>query len=210
MGKNPPSSNALQQYAVNQSGQMDVIYQPLYDYVTYAQAGQTQLNFFQNPKGQSGKTAADTNMTNAGMLPAPQKFLVESISIDFQPGNEIAMNTVDGVANNWQDVFDVANSGYLSFDVGSKNQLEVAPLGAFPPAHRLAGSSSVTGTDSVANTITGVDYAQFAGKEFLITPITIPANQNFSVTLNWPTAVPITVAARIGVRLNGWLYRSVQ
>lgn len=205
-----PQANALDKFAVNKAGELSVIYQPLYDYQTYALAGQTSLSFFQNPIGQNGKTLEDTNMRSSGQLPKPQRFLCESISIDFFPGNPVNLDSVDSSNLNWNDVYDVMKSGWLDFTVGSTSMLEQAPIGAFPPAYRLGGGASVTGAASLANTITGVDYASFAGKTFEIIPLTLPANQNFNVTLNWAQAVPISIAARIGVKLNGSLYRAVQ
>lgn len=205
-----PTPNALDKYAVNSAQGMDVVWQPLYDYQTYAQAGQTSLNFFQLPVGQGGKTLADTNLEAAGQLPAPQKFIVESIQIDFYPGGDVNGSAVDGTAVNWDDCYTVLQSGWLDFVVGSKSRLVQAPIGAFPPVYRLGGGAAVTGEASVANTISSVDYASFAGKEFMIIPVTLPANQNFKVTLNWPTAVAINNDARIGVKLNGNLFRAVQ
>ena len=208
--RQPPAPGALDKFAVNSAQGMDVVWQPLYDYTTYAAAGQTSLTFFQTPIGQGGKTLADTNLESAGQLPSPQKFIVESISIDFFPGGDVNGTTVDGSAANWDDVYTVMKSGWLDFVVGSKSRLQQAPLGAFPPAYRLGGGAALTGAASVANTITSVDYASFAGKEFSIIPVTLPATQNFKVTLNWPTAVAINVDARIGVKLNGTLFRAVQ
>ncbi len=209
-GRQAPGSGALQKYSVNSANDMDVIWQPLYDFQTYALAGQTSLNFFQLPVGQGGKTLEDTNMESAGQLPSPQKFIVEAISIEFYPGNPVDMGAVDGTPANWQDTYDVMKSGWLDFVVGSKSRLQQAPIGAFPPAHRLGGGAAVTGATAVANTISGVDYASFAGQMFNIVPVALPENQNFKVTLNWAAALPITVAARIGVKLHGNLYRSVQ
>lgn len=207
--RQPPSANALDKFSVNAANGLDVIWQPLYDYQTYAQAGQTSLSFFQAPIGQGGKTLEDTNMESAGQLPAPQKFIVESISIDFFPGNDVGRDGNAGLAENWDDVYSVMKSGWLDFIVGSKSRLQQAPLGAFPPAYRLGGAAAETG-ESAATTTSVIDYASFAGREFSIIPVTLPANQNFKVTLNWAAALPISVAARIGVKLNGTLYRSVQ
>lgn len=208
--RQPPSPGALDKFAVNSSQGMDVVWEPLYDYQTYAQAGQTSLAFFQVPIGQGGKTLADTNIQSAGQLPAPQKFIVESIQVDFYPGGDVNGTTVDGSTVNWDDVYTVLKSGWLDFTVGNKSRLQQAPIGSFPPAYRAAGGAALTGAASVANTITSVDYASFAGREFSIIPVTLPANQNFNVTLNWPTAVAINNDARIGVKLNGTLFRSVQ
>jgi len=209
-GRKPPSANAISQYAVNQAGAKDVVYQPLYDYQTYALAGQTSLSFFQNPIGQSGKTLADTNMSIGGSLPAPQMFIVSAICIDFFPGNDVNLSAVDEDSKNWDDVYTFMKSGWLDFTVGTKSQLQQAPLGSFPPTYRLGGGAALTGQNAAAGTITGTDYASVAGQTFNIIPVTIPATQNFIVTLNWPTAVAINAAARIGVKLMGDLYRSVQ
>jgi len=210
LGRQPPAPGALQKFSVNSANDMDVIWQPIYDFQSYALAGQTSLSFFQQPIGQNGKTLEDTNMESAGQLPSPQSFIVEAISVEFYPGNPVLMGAVDDTADNWQDTYDVMKSGWLDFMVGSKSRLQQAPIGAFPPAHRLGGSSAVTGAAAAANTITGVDYASFAGQMFSIVPVALPANQNFKVTLNWSAALPINVAARIGVKLHGNLYRSVQ
>lgn len=208
-GRQVPAPDALNKYAVNAAGGMDVIWQPLYDFATYAAAGQTSLSFFQLPIGQNGKTLADTNMESAGQLPAPQKFLVESVCVEFFPGNEVGADGNAGLSENWNDVYDVMQSGYLDFIVGSKSRLQQGPIGIFPPGYRLGGAAALTG-ESAATTTSVIDYASFAGREFSIIPVTLPANQNFKVTLNWPAAVPISVDARIGVRLNGTLFRSVQ
>lgn len=210
MGRQAPLSADLERYSVNNANQKDVIWQPLYDYQSYAIAGQTSLNFFQNPIGQNGKTLEDTNMESSGQLPAPQMFIVEAISIDFFPGGSANLAGVDATAENWDDVNTFMQSGWLDFRVGSKSRLQQAPLGSFPPPYRLGGSSAVTGAASVANTITGVDYASMAGQTFSIIPVTLPANQNFTVSLNWAAAVPLNAAARVGVKLHGNLYRSVQ
>lgn len=41
-------------------------------------------------------------------------------------------------------------------------------------------------------------------------PVMLEPTQNFKVTLNFPTAVAITNAGRIGVNLHGVLYRNSQ
>ncbi len=209
-GRRPPESNALDKYSVNAAGNMSVVYEPLYDYQNYAVLGQSSLNFFQNPIGQNGKTLDDTNMTSAGQLPAPQKFIVDAISIDFFPGGAVNGNTVDGTAINWDDVYTFMKSGHLEFTVGTLPVLRQAPLGAFPAPYRLGGGAAVYGAAALANTVTTIDYASMAGQPFSIIPVTIPANQNFAVSLNWAVAVPINSIARVGIKLHGSLFRSVQ
>lgn len=210
IGRKIPASNALKKYSVNAPNDMDVIYQPLYDYQDYNFAGQTSLIFFQNPIGQNGKTLDDTNMESAGQMPSPQSFVVEGICIDFFPGNAVGTAGIDATADNAQDVYKVMQSGHLNFVVGVKPRLQQAPLGAFPPNYRMAGMSAISGQNTLVGGITLSDYASFAGQVFSIIPVTLESNQNFSVSLNWKTPVPIINTARIGVKLLGTLYRSIQ
>jgi len=206
-----PSLEELNQYNVNRAGQVEAIKASLYDFQTYAQAGQTQLQFFQTPKGQGGKTFADTNMTLAGSLPAPMSFLVECIEIYFFPANAISA-TGAVVAENWNDMYDVGKSGWLELFIGSKPYLDEAPLMKFPPRTGLTGQSSLSDTTSAAaSRVTVVDYASFGGPVYeMIPPILLVPSQNFNVTLNWPAAVAISLAGRIGINMGGILYRNSQ
>src|SRR5262245_43971825 len=72
-------------FAVNDLDKMEAITQPLYSYQSYPAAGAATLVFFQNPA--SGTvTREDTNMELAGQLPAPQKFLIQGVGVDYLPG----------------------------------------------------------------------------------------------------------------------------
>lgn len=207
-----PSLTELQQYNVNRPDQIEAIKASLYDFQPYAAAGQTQLSFFQTPKGgASGKTLADTNMTAAGSLPAPISFLVQSIEIYFFPLNGISA-TGEVVASNWNDVYTIAKSGWLELFIGSKPYLDEAPLIKFPPRCGIAGVGALSDTTTAAaDRVSKIDYASFGGEPYdLKPPILLVPTQNFEVTMNWPALVPITVAGRIGVQLGGILYRNSQ
>jgi len=204
----------LAKYRVNRPGQLEVLRQTLYDFQVYAQAGQTQLSFFQVPVGQSSKTEADTNMTLAGQLPAGQQFLAQSLEIYFFPGTILpgtgpVANVIDGFVN---DVWAVYKGGWLKFKVGSKDYLQEAPIGRFPPKTRLEGWSSENGnTTAAAALYTRTSYAVPAGRPYPIDPyILLESTQNFTVQLNWPAAVAVTNAGRIGAVLDGLLIRNSQ
>lgn len=223
--KNIPSGADLAQYSVNRTGQVEVVRQSLYDYQIYAQAGQPQLSFFANPIGQGTtshpgsagpKTRADTNMTLPGQLPAPIKYLVRSIELDFLPGVEpslgYAANAPSAFVN---DLYNVGRSGYLVFTIGSKDYLIEAPLHKFPPKTRFRTNSS----QSDATTAAAAQFSQTAsgywdGRAYVLdAPLYLESTQNFSITLNWPNAVALAAAdttARIGVILDGLLYRLSQ
>lgn len=191
-----------QQFSVNLDNVVEALWQPIYDLQTYAAAGQTLLTFFQNPTGAGGRTYLDTNMQAAGAFPAMQNFIATRIELAFVPG---AATTVAGYMT---DVLAVANSGYLEFTVGSKNFLRESPIGKFPPAQRL----DVFAVNDASAAATVFRYAQNRGEIYQITPVLIPSLQNFSITLNWPTAValPSTVAGSIRCTLGGYLFRSAQ
>ena len=209
-----PTLDDLQKYNVNRPGQIEGIRQSLYDFQTYAAAGQTSLTFFQVPIGQSGKTKADTNMDIAGSLAAPKRFFVESIEVLFFPGSAIDTFAAVAAANAAQadDVYTVAKSGYLDFFIGSKSYLSEAPIGRFPSKTGLKLISSVASNSATTGEVKS-EYATFGGMPYKLDPgILLVPTQNFNVTLNWPTAValPSTVAGRIGIVLNGILYRNSQ
>lgn len=208
----PPAITALQNYSVNREGQFEVIWQPLYDYQTYDMAGATQFTFFQNPVGQGGTTLADTNMRAAGQLPRPQEFLITGIQVLFTPGNAVAsaQNAAGTAQENWNDVSDVMlGDAWLELFIGSKAYCQDGPLAKFTQQFKLGGGGWTTGAGSVATT-DFIDYSVHSGRSYAITPVKLTANQNFNVTINFPTVIGTAADATIGVILDGFLYRLSQ
>lgn len=209
-GRVPMTLEQLRAYNPNRPDATEALWQPFYDFATYPAIGSTQLTFFQLPKGQGGKTLADTNMTLAGQFPAPTAFLLTGIMVPFFPGNPTSATAAAAVADeNWNDVVDVANSGWLELTIGSKPYLIDAPVGKFPANFTISGESALA-SSGADDSHTRVDFARPVGRYYEITPFLIPQSQNFSVTLNWPALVPVNVAARIGVILDGFYYRQSQ
>lgn len=199
----PPTLGALRGYSVNREGQAEVVWSPRYDYQVYPTTGATQFTFFQTPVGQGGTTLADTNMQSAGQMPRPQEFLVTGIQVVFSGGNPVS--AAAAVAQNWLDVNDVIfGDAWLDLFIGSKSYLQDGPIAKFPQQFRLGGAVD-EGTGAFM-----VDYAVGVGRYYAITPVKLTANQNFNVTLNFPTAVTVVTEATIGVILDGFLYRLSQ
>jgi hypothetical protein len=205
MGRPAPGLDALTQYRAYLADAKEVIWQPQYDFQAYAQAGQQTLSFFQVPNGQNGKTYADTNMDMAGQLPAGMNFLCTGIEIQFYPGGALEFTAANGVLD---DQYSVMKSGYLEFKLLQKNYLREAPLAVFPPLTGLVGFAATNLAAAGDGSL--IAYARNSGPTYQITPIAIPSSQNFSVVLNWPTAIAVSVAGRIGVRLLGYTYRNSQ
>jgi len=199
-----------EQYATHVQDAKEVIRQPLYDSATYAAAGQTSLSFFQTPKGQGGKTAADTNMELAGTLPMGKSFLVEEICLYALPSANPA--TATAVNDFLNDLYTIYKAGNLKFTISSKEYLNVAPLMMLPPKTGLEATSSAATT--VAATSMNTNYASASGEIFRFSPanLMIVSNTNFELTLNWPTALalPSGTTAKLFIVLGGVMYRWVQ
>lgn len=218
-----PNLQELQAYAVNRKGQYEGIRQSLFDFQTYAAAGQTSLIFYQVPIGQGGKTIDDTNIEIAGALPQPKHHLTESIELRFFPGvNPVTLTTGAGgtiaASNFTNDVYTFHKSGSLQYFIGSKTYLEESPLGRFPPKTSLESEFAVSIAQNQAvaadleNEIT-MDISYMKGRPYFVNPATllIPV-QNFKVSTLWATAValPSGQDARIGAVNDGVLYRQSQ
>jgi hypothetical protein len=231
-----PTMREFTQNLVAMIGKVEVIRQPLFDYVTYPTLGSAApFNFFSVPQGQglsssSGNVAnpkgeADTNMQLAGQLPAPQAFWCDGIEIDVQPGSSAAANayviqipsafavaaaaTVQAGAH---DVNAILSGGVLSFNISNKSYYKEGPLFRFPPRSALAldvaiESTSATVGESVKEKLRNV------GDPVLLNPgFGIMSSQAFGATITYPTAIPTPSGfnARIGVILNGYTFRPVQ
>jgi len=215
-GKIPPKISESRQFDVNRKGQVEAIWQPLYDFQTYAFAGTTSTyTFFAVPNGQSSKTFADTNMEMAAALPAPKSMLVTGIEVVFLPPDNPQLNgtqTALEAASQWNDAYVMFKNGYLDFFIGSKSYLIDAPIGKFSNSFRLGGAAAIAAAGEAVDNTSQIGYAAFVGPLYEITPIKLVSNQNFNVTLNFPTttALPGGADGRIGVILNGFLYRLSQ
>lgn len=213
----------------------DVIEGSLFDYQIYPTAGLTFLNFFSQGIGQglssspgfanNTKTPQDTNMLLNGQLPSGYNFLVQAVELDFEPGASAVANTyvpvapqsftvaaVGTIQNGVQDTNVLRVSGGLVMTVQSKEFVNDAPLGLFPPMNRLDLNAAVA-TNSAAVGEVLVAHARFAGRAYSLSiPRLIASNQSFNVKLAFPAAVatPSGFNGRIGVRLRGLMYRPVQ
>lgn len=234
-----PSLSEVMGYSVQRPDAVEGIRQTLYDFALYPTAGSTNIDFFQQPQGQglstaagnagNPKTLADTNMNAGGQLPNPLAFLMTSIEVLFWPGSSAAANTyvpqvlstfiavpvagtvpISSGALNDQNA--VLQTGFLDLTVISKPYLQEAQLLSFPPKTRfdvdcaVATNSATTGTSAIASGKAG-------GRPYYMNPpILIPPTTNFRVSLRWPVAVatPSGFNGRIGVRLDGFLYRNAQ
>ncbi|MGH7886248.1 MAG: hypothetical protein ACREPG_00155 [Candidatus Binatia bacterium] len=237
-----PSTSYLRRFAVNRPGQPEVIRQTLYDAELYPLAGQQQVLLFQRQIGAgfttaigaavgSPKTLADTNMTLAGQLPALLNFVLQSIELRFEPGRSAVAQTflpavwsdatdpASLVAANaglaaWNDFQQFVLSGWLVLRIGNKDYLTEAPLNRFPPKTRYDLFSAFAADGPVTTpAVYRAQVADMGGRPYFIDPpISLMSNQNFSVTLFFPSAIPTISGfnARVNCVLDGFTFRASQ
>lgn len=211
----PPSSDMLDpsRYAVNVEGMMEAITQPLYSYQSYPAAGSANpLQFFVTT-AVGATTIEDTNMQLAGQLPAPQKFLVQGVGVDFISGNAVAKFGAETANGNLNDFYAVMKRGVLTFNIGSKIYQTFSTMIQLPVRAHIDGVAA-TADATTASLQTMVQAGWSCGEVFKPRPLLIEASQNFSVTISYPggaVAIPSgDTGARIGVWLYGTLYRPAQ
>ncbi len=201
----------LSRNRVNIPNVKEVIWEPLYDTVTYPAAGASSLILFQDQIGKSGKTLSQTNMDLDGQLPSGKALKVVSVQLAFYSGFSSNLHAPGQVSDVTNDVRTFTENGSLKFRINSKEFLRQAPLGKFPPAERLDGFTAQATSKTVAgNSIDYTDYAVAAGRVFSISGLLLESNQNFHIELNDLPALPSGVDGRIVCTLNGWLGRNAQ
>lgn len=186
---------------VNIPGIKESIWQPLYDYQAYGPAAAQTLSFFQTPIGQGGKTLVDTNMELAGQIPTAQNFSITGIQVELLPGQLTTSAVLTAFTD---DLYAFYKTGALILRIGSKEYVRQGNLLKFPPVNELSIATSI------GNLAGQTNYGQASGREFEVEELLLTSNQNFSVTLQGLPALPSGIAARLGVTLNGYLFRNAQ
>lgn len=207
-----PSLNP-DQYAVMRAGMSEAIAQPLYHYQDYGTGGAAQYTFFQVPLGTATNGLEDTNMQNAGILPSPQKFLVQAIYVDFLSGLATSAFGAQSANTPINDVNFILRRGWLTFSIGQKDYFTMAPLMALPPRAHIGGVAALSDATTAGAALQGrisVGYSE--GDVFRLRPFLIDSTVNFSVKINFAAAVapPSATTGRIGVVMLGTFYRPLQ
>lgn len=191
-------------------GVEDYVSQPVYDSASFAQgAAFAQQTMFQQPRGQAGKTLAQTNMTGPGFLPNPQRLILRALRVF------IANNTVPtDMVNLLQNVSIQVTLGTKPYFLGFLGLL-TAGCGAMVSAAAQVGTAPA-GSAPLFATSNGVPDQRnvFA----LNQPLTIEQGEPIQVLLNADVpfnfaaagANPAGVGTTIYVILDGDLYRGVQ
>lgn len=222
----------LSTHRVGVPGTKDVIWNPLFDFISYPSAGAQLFTFYANPQGQGTsstpgagavpKQATDTNLTIGNQLTKGNEFYAigseslfypgvsnANLPLALLPGRALAAPTAAGQFVN--DVWSVGNGGIKVLKIGTDRvYINDGPLFMFPPCTRLALQAALAG-QGTSSTGTGmqIEYAAWSGEPYTIVPIYIESNQQFTMTVTYPVLIPTpsTQIGRLGDRLRGYLIR---
>jgi len=116
---------AQQQFIINSfkgqiyiSDQLDVQDTPIYDTLTYAASGTINTpnsSFFTNVESNSGKTLAQTNMTQNGKLDAPEAFSVFGVRLGWS--EDILRSDLQTLLNSWAYEFYLGKKEYQQANI---------------------------------------------------------------------------------------------
>lgn len=210
-----PNLSDLQAARTTIPGAKEVIAWTYYDRQVYPAAGITKMRFFQQIVGQQDsaghlRTSDDTNLEQAGTLPAGYHFLLKSISLRFYPG---VLPGRSGTASPLflNDVYTFNSHGSARFYVQTKDFVRIAPLEALPPPTRLEVNAALSDTTTAAaNRLTSVDYASACGRPLMLADLSILNGYTFGVELSWENGLvplPSGQAGNVYANLHGFLYR---
>lgn len=179
---------------------MDVQHTPLYDTITLAAAAvvnETTSAFFTNVGPASGKTLAQTNMTQSQRLPAPEAFSIFGLRLRW---SEDILNT---------DALALINGMALEFWLGQKFY-QRAPLWYFAPG----GGLNVVTTNNATEYISNGQVTRESMHKLAI-PIVIENQMTFFARLvGNPVALSAAAAGGTGLTLqlvlDGFYARGVQ
>lgn len=208
---------------------------PLWSFVDYPAAGAAILTFFGDSIGAGGLTAQMTNMQKAGS-PGQNHFLLKSIqtSVYIADWMENGAFTVDADVMYSDLIAGWAQAGMLRLTIGQRDYAQIPkPFLFCPPAngqHRIhnRGILALTLTEGTPNVFASSRTVHPSGtllerheSKYRVDPnILIEAEQNFQVTIEFPSGALAAIASnvvndstnplKVGVILDGIIFRPVQ
>jgi hypothetical protein len=171
-----------------------------YDSLVLTATG-TEFSLFQVPigGGATPKTLADTNMTNGGVLPQGQKFVVRAIRAEYLSHNSKGSADIDILYN-------FLRAATVRFFITGKDALFSKPLTEVMGIPMLWHTlPTVAGNNESISSM-----GRFVGVNVLNVPITLAALTNFEVRINIPAALGAVsiVADVLRLSLAGILVRA--
>lgn len=168
----------------------------------------------QDPDTGAAATQEDTNMQAASLLTAPNRMLVTKINVPVlcSTATSIPVGSLITTESFADDVTRIVSRGLFTFSLLNKEYLRLSPLGLLPAGLGVWGSVSAATTNSSLN-ITNAIVGNGAPSSHEGYRVFLPLETQtvFSATVGFPKSTLTTaIAVRIGVILNGVLYRPEQ
>ena len=185
------------------------LWQPLFDRVNIATTVPAENSFFAVPKGQAAtltrgtttasvtKTARDTNLSNAAVVPA-KMFKVMGLSLAYVHG------TVANNDTNPNDRSLFRGNAYFSWEIIDKTILTL-PVIAIPELNPITGVSTVENATTVVADCGGGGPGT-ALYRFPV-PLVLMPYENFSVTIKVDGTVTLTTTMDVYVFLHAFMRR---
>lgn len=201
---NDPIPQEWNQYVTMSPIALEVIQDVVYDTLTYTSASTTELIFMQ--QSLSTKTRDITNMTQPGMLPNPESFLVMAPRF-FVKWTASATSASTFAATVASDLIILTNTGIVTLQFGNKK------YGPYPLWMFGAGGGPALSMSNNATAPIFTAYGQLGPQLFSFMPyMMISPLQSFNVTLNWPAGA-VTLGAgnpNLSFVLEGQRARAIQ
>ena len=170
----------------------------------------------QDPDTGAQASEEDTNMTQSGLLSAPNRFFATKIHVAIAPPTTdlipVGDDTLGTVESFKDDVSRLVNRGVFTMTLLNKEYVRVAPLGYLGAGYGVYGALAAASTVA-ATTITNalVTNGMPTKNEGFTVALPLETQTAFSAAISFPKATLTTaVAVRLGVVLDGILYRPEQ
>lgn len=175
---NDPIPQEWNQYVTMSPVALEVIQDVLYDTLTYTSATSVELIFMQ--QSLATKTRDITNMTQPGMLPNPESFLIQCPRF-FVKWVPTALTAATFAATVAPDLVALTNDGVVTMQFGNKK------YGPYPLWMFSSGGGPDLRLSNNATAPIFTDYGQLGGPLFAMFPhMMLSPLQSFNVTINWP------------------------
>ncbi len=203
MNINNPIPEEWNDYVTQTNIALEVVPDQLYDVKTYVDNTSLELNYF----NAVAANKSISNMTQAGILPNPESFLVQAVRIKYNNLVETDDAGAPGaLASAMNDIVLLQNTGRFLLTIGHK---QYGPWKLWPmPAGSGVMGMMASGGAEAANLVHG--YANTFGKLWGVFPhLMIAPLQAFQVDLLWPAAVNLSANIDIEVMFDGQRARAV-
>lgn len=201
----------FQAFAARYGTAKDVIREPLYSIKTYAAAGYTTRNYFDENFNTATDGFADTNLAAAGQLPAGEAFLITNIRCLPLPARADYDTAAAGTPVSFGEVLEtLIRRCWAEFWILQKPYLRIAPLYAMPaglgPDTVVAGAATVLRNVSwPSNGAPNTNSLYLMQPPKLLNPL-----ENFYLTARWAAATTWTTVGRFGFWFDGLHARNIQ